>query len=181
MKIKFLFLTVMIVSLSACGPKSNVKTESSPAIAHTGTGTLMIKPVVFNKDSYVREAVKNECQLTEKLTQFIEENAASQYANILTDSNSTQRNAQVLSVTIEEVQGGGGGAWSGAKVVMVKGVLTKNGRTLGDFKARRYSGGGMFGAYKGTCAILGRCVRTLGKDIANWLRNPTSKAVLGDL
>jgi hypothetical protein len=60
-------------------------------------------------------------------------------------------------------------------------VLTKNGKKLGDFKARRYSGGGMFGGYKGTCAILGRCVRTLGSDVAKWLSHPKSKAMLGNL
>jgi hypothetical protein len=55
------------------------------------------------------------------------------------------------------------------------------GKLLGDFKARRYPGGGMFGGYKGTCAILGRSVKALGKDVAEWLAHPTSQAVLGDL
>ncbi len=188
MKFNYLFLFVILASLTGCPNKNNnVKPtqEQTPvqaqAVQHTGTGTLVIKPIVFKKDSYIRDAVKNECNLTGKLTQFIEKNASSQYANILTDSNSKQRNAQTLSITIEEVQGGGGGAWSGAKSVVVKGKLTQNGRVLGDFRGRRYSGGGMFGAYKGTCAILGRCVRTLGKDIAAWLQNPSSKAVLGDM
>jgi hypothetical protein len=145
----------------------------------TGTGTLVIKPIKFAKDAYIREAVKNECQLIEKLGQFIEQNAASQYAEIVSSSRS--RRAQTLYIEIEQVHGSGGGAWSGAKDVLIKGKLTKNGRVLGDFKARRYSGGGMFAAYKGTCAILGRCVRTLGKDVAEWLKNPTRQAVLGDL
>jgi len=181
MKFKLLFLTVLLVGLNGCGPKENVKTAEVEPIKHTGTGTLVIKPVVFSKGISIREAVKTECELTGKLTQFIESNAASQYASILTNSTSRQRNAQVLTVEIEQVQGGGGGAWSGAKIVHVKGKLTKNGRVLGNFKARRYSGGGMFSAYKGSCAIFGRCVKTLGKDIATWLKTPTSNAVLGDM
>jgi hypothetical protein len=64
---------------------------------------------------------------------------------------------------------------------MIKGSLSQRGKMLGDFKARRYSGGGMFGGYKGTCAILGRCVKTLGRDVAEWLAHPASQAVLGDL
>jgi hypothetical protein len=64
---------------------------------------------------------------------------------------------------------------------LVKGSLSQKGKILGDFKARRYSGGGMFGGYKGTCAILRRCVKTLGKDVAEWLAQPTSQAVLCDL
>ncbi len=181
MKIKYLLLIVLLLSLTACGPKNVKSTEASAALKYTGTGTLIIRPVIFSKDIAIREAVRNECDLINKLTHFIEQNAVSQYANILTDSNSRNRKAQILTVEINQVQGGGGGAWSGAKVVFVKGKLTKNGHTLGDFKARMYSGGGMFGAYKGTCAILGRCVRTLGKDIANWLQNPKRNSVLGDL
>jgi hypothetical protein len=188
MKFNYLFLIVLLAGLTGCPSKNTkqttaqepVKTQAQ-SIQHTGTGTLIIKPITFEKDSYVRDAVKKECNLTGKLSQFIEQNASSQYANILTDSKSGQRNAQILTIEIGQVQGGGGGAWSGAKVVTVSGKLTQNGRVLGDFKGRRYSGGGMFGAYKGTCAILGRCVRTLGKDIASWLQNPSSKAVLGDM
>ncbi len=41
--------------------------------------------------------------------------------------------------------------------------------------------GGFMGAYKGTCALLGRCTKTLGKDIAEWLKNPVNNATLGDM
>jgi hypothetical protein len=66
-------------------------------------------------------------------------------------------------------------------MVLIKGSLAEKGKVLGDFNARRYSGGGMFGEYKGTCSILGRCVKTLGKDVAEWLAHPVSQAALGDL
>ncbi|NQV86958.1 MAG: hypothetical protein HQ492_07775 [Woeseiaceae bacterium] len=33
---------------------------------------------------------------------------------------------------------------------------------------------------KGTCSILGRCVKTLGSDIATWLQNPTMNAMPGN-
>ncbi len=178
MNYKFFWCILITVTLSGCVSSGK---KTAQAVQPTGTGTLVIRPIGFKKDAYIREAVKQECNLEGKLTQYIEENAAGQYAKILTDSKSSTANAQVLSIEIEEVQGGGGGAWSGAKVVRIKGKLTEKGRVLGDFIARRYSGGGMFGAYKGTCAILGRCVRTLGKDVAEWLTHPTPKAVLGDL
>jgi len=38
----------------------------------------------------------------------------------------------------------------------------------------------MFAAYKGTCSIVGRCAKSIGKDISNWLENPTDDASLGD-
>lgn len=178
MKFSYMTLFVLLAGLSGCATNSNKPLQ---AVQHTGTGTLIIKPIAFRKDAYIRDAVRQECDLDGKLSKFIKENAAGQYANIVTDSDSSSADAQVLTVEIEEVQGAAGGAWSGTKDVMIKGSLSQKGKMLGDFKARRYSGGGMFGGYKGTCAILGRCVKTLGRDVAEWLTHPTSQAVLGDL
>lgn len=171
-------LSVLLACSSGCATNSNKPLQVEQ---HTGTGTLIIKPIAFRNDAYIRDAVKQECNLDGKLAEFIKENAAGQYANIVTDSDTGPAHAQILTVEIEEVQGDAGGAWSGAKVVMIKGSLSQKGKILGDFKARRYSGGGMFGGYKGTCAILGRCVKTLGRDVAEWMTHPTSHAVLGDM
>ena len=44
----------------------------------------------------------------------------------------------------------------------------------------RGGGGGAFGGYKGTCAILGRCVQAIGKDVGGWLLAPSMNAKLGD-
>ena len=178
MKFSYMTLFVLLAGSSGCATNGN---KPPQAAQHTGTGTLIIKPIGINKETYIRDAVKQECDIDGKLTQFIEQFAAGQYAAIVTDSNTGSADAQVLTMEIEEVQGAAGGAWSGAKSVVVKGSLSQKGKILGDFKARRYSGGGMFGGYKGTCAILGRCVKTLGKDVAEWLAHPTSQAVLGDL
>lgn len=181
---KILLIAVLSLFLSACVTNNSSKPSSNtaePKVAYTGTGKLVIKPISFNKDAYIRDAVKKECNLDGKLTQFIEQNAANQYAEILSNSKKVPKNAQILSVEIEQVQGGGGGAWSGGKMVLINGKLTEKGKVIGSFKGRRYSGGGMFGAYKGTCAILGRCVKVLGKDIAEWLQSPSQNSALGDL
>jgi hypothetical protein len=178
MKFSYMTLFVLLAALSGCATNGN---KPPHAVQQTGTGTLIIKPIAFKKDAYIRDAVKQECNLDGKLTQFIKENAAGLYATIVTDSNTGPVDAQVLTIEFEDVQGAPGGAWSGPKSVVIKGSLSQKGKMLGDFKARRYSGGGMFAGYKGTCAILGRCVKTLGKDVAKWLANPTPQAVLGDL
>ena len=62
----------------------------------------------------------------------------------------------------------------------MKGELYDRGKQIGSFRAKRFSGGGAFGAFKGTCAIIGRCTKTLGQDIATWLAAPTQNAELGD-
>ncbi|MGR8935255.1 MAG: hypothetical protein ACU837_12810 [Gammaproteobacteria bacterium] len=179
MTIKHISVLLLSAGLIACASKS-----PPPAAANThysGSGTLLIRPVTFGKDAYVSDAVQNECELPGKLTHFIRERAAGQYSAIVADSGNAPADAQVLNIEIVNLIGSGGGAWSGAKMVEIKGTLMQNGQTLGDFRARRTSGGGMFAAYKGTCSILGRCVKTLGEDVAEWLKHPAAHSGLGEM
>ncbi|MCK5889467.1 MAG: hypothetical protein KAG19_05945 [Methylococcales bacterium] len=189
MKMKFLCLSVLLLGLTGC-VKDSVNSSSAmdesktevKAVQQMGSeGVLFISPISINKDARIRQAIKNECKLEDRLAQSIEQFASKQFAEINTDSSLAQKDAKVLTIEIEQVQGGGGGAWSGAKSVLINGELTQNGKVLGTFSARRYSGGGMFAAYKGTCAILGRCTKTLGKDVAKWLENPEKNSALGDM
>jgi hypothetical protein len=86
----------------------------------------------------------------------------------------------VLTIEIVNVHGTGGGAYSGAKSVVIEGTLQENGKVIGTFEGSRYSGGGFWGGFKGTCSILGRCVKALGNDVAIWMENPYKGAKLGD-
>jgi hypothetical protein len=214
MNIKLVFLCVLLVSLTGCKRdsvrSSSIKESSAPterqkqtereklnsgkhnkssAGRHSGSGTLSIRPIKFNQDAFIKDAVKRECDLDGKLAQFIEDNATGQYSNIVTGA-SKHAKGQVLTITIEQVNGGRGrGGWGrrslwgggrGGNMVGVEGKLTQGGKTLGNFKALRVTGGGAFAGFKGACAMLGRCVKTLGSDIAGWLENPTRNATLGD-
>lgn len=177
-------VVIIAINLAACSSmKTSQKTTAgkSTLASSSGSGALYIKPIGYAADANVRQAVKKECQLPEKLTDFIRNYANDQYATVSTGSGHAAKNAQILQVEIIDTSGAGGGAWSGGKMVMIEGKLTQNGKVLGDFKGRRFSGGGMWGQYKGTCAILGRCVKALGKDVANWLSDPESGAILGDM
>ena len=184
---------LMIFALVGCS-NQGVKNESAPSdtlaksnsdtqvkVASGATGTLVIKEVVFGADAPVPEAVRNECELISGLSTEIKVNAANHYATVLEGPVTAPANADVLSVEIINLVGPGGGAWSGGKSVMIKGTLSKHGKAVSGFKALRVSGGGFFGGYMGTCAILRRCIRTLGEDVAGWLQNPTPNATLGDM
>jgi len=144
-------------------------------------GVQVAATTPFSENGAIREAVKNECQLETKLPHFVKEFADSYGIDVTLTENSPNKNkGKVLVLEITGVSGGGGGAWSGAKSVQVKGELFENGKPVGNFVASRYSGGGMFAGYKGTCSIMGRCVKAIGKDISIWLKNPTKNAHLGD-
>lgn len=149
---------------------------------YTGTGTLKIAPVVFAKDLEVREAVRNECQLLTKLPDFVQSYAQDQYAAIDLDAKRSM-SADFLQIEIVDLPKFSKNAWAGrgGQWVTVKGsLLRKNKRTI-SFKGNRASMGGFMGGYKGTCALLGRCTKALGKDIAEWLKNPVDGANLGDM
>ncbi len=148
--------------------------------AHADSATVTVsREVEFDEASGVTDNVRKECTLQTRLPGFIKDFAKGMKI-VLADDVSESTEGRVLHLTITNVIGPGGGAWSGSKSVTVKGELTENGEVLGSFIAGRYSGGGAFGGYKGTCSILGRCIKTIGKDIALWLKNPTMDARLGN-
>jgi len=136
--------------------------------------------VPFSESSSVREAVKTECNLQTKLPQFIAEYANEYGVEVTLEEKPNKKKGSYLWLEITQVHASGGGAWSGPKSVSVAGTLFKEGKQESQFTATRYSTGGFFGAYKGTCSIAGRCVKTLGSDIAKWLKKPKNKAHLGD-
>jgi len=152
---------------------------SSRTMAQDVTTLVIPEKIAFSKDCPVNDKVRNECQLEEKTLRFIKKFNRSNYQ--LVTQKPASGDYHVLTAEIVNVIGAGGGAWSGAKSVKVKGTLKDaKGKVLGSFQAGRYSGGGAFAGYKGTCSIMGRCTKAIGKDIGIWLTNPTMDARLGD-
>ena len=153
---------------------------SSSAFANS---IIVDSKVPYAEDADVRSAVREECELEQKFARFIQEYAKDKGFTVVksTDKEKAKGVSKRLFVEIDEVRGGGGGAWSGGKMVHAVGKLTENGKVIGTFKVQRTSGGGAFGAFKGTCSILGRDVKAMGKDIAKWLKKPKMKSYLGEL
>jgi hypothetical protein len=141
-----------------------------------GNGVKVLRSIPFAESSGASQKLKEECQLETRVPQFL-----SQYADGIELVDGELGSAgRVLKLRISHVRATGGGAFSGPKTVTVEGRLSENGKPLGSFTATRYSGGGVFGGYKGTCSIVARCAKAIGKDIAEWLRNPKDGARLGD-
>lgn len=155
---------------------------ASLPLTSLAAGSITIaKQAPFAQQLSVPDAVRAECNLPIRVSEFVKENAGKTYDKVaLADNVSASTPGQALSMKITGLTGTGGGAWSGAKHVTVEGTLWENGKVKGTFTATRYSGGGAFGGYKGTCAILGRCVQAIGKDVGGWLLSPSMNARLGD-
>jgi len=187
MKKKLLYLCVLLLCLNGCVKDRATSSSANNASTNTtneqnNSDVLVIKPINYIKESFVKNAVKNECDLGGNLAKAIEENSTHQYTCILSDSTDGLSEAQILTIEIEYINGDRGRAKWGNRGgnVGVKGTLTKEGKVLGSFKALRETTGGYFAVFKGTCTILNSCVETLGSDIASWLTAVTDNAKLGD-
>jgi len=179
MRRAIIFFVILLGSqLLACGGGQAVQKPSE--IQVSGTPVYVQSIIPFDKNLHVRDAVRAECALGNKFSDFIQSYGRTSGTNVLPANNLKAKKGRILEVRIMRMHDAGGGAWSGAKSVAAEGKLIENGKVIGSFRGSRYSGGGAFGGFKGTCDILGRCVKALGKDISVWLQAPVMNAVLGD-
>jgi len=150
------------------------------AASADAAGTVKVqRSIPFAATAQVSAAVRDQCQLQTKVPEFLSQAAGGSVE--LVEGALNRKAGRVLEMEIIEVHSPGGGVFSGAKWMTVKGELYDRGKQIGSFRAKRSSGGGAFAAYKGTCGIIGRCTKTLGQDIATWLAAPTANASLGEL
>lgn len=138
-------------------------------------GTLLIEnKAPFAKGIDVRPAIRLECRLEENVPKFTSDYAKDHFDKVELVSGAKQ--GKVLRMQIVAAAGTAGGAWSGRKSLVVEGTLTENGKQIGSFVAERTSGKN----YRGTCPLLGRSAKAIGKDVAEWLQTPTINARLGE-
>lgn len=142
---------------------------------------LNIQSVTFTKDTKaVNGKVRLECKLIEKTKKYLVAYGKKHFEPVTTESKAVA-GAYNISAVIVGTVGAPGGALSGRKGATIKGTVTKNGKKVGSFEAFRSSGGGFGFGYKGTCSLLGKSVKRLGRDIAEWARSPAPGAKLGEL
>lgn len=136
--------------------------------------------IAFADSSLIETAILTDCQLPETQSKFLLE-ATSKMAVPLMLATPEVPATRVLEVEIVNAVAAGN-AWTGhSKQVTLKGRLLEGETVIGNFSAVRSSGGGMFAGFKGSCAVLHRCAKTLAEDIAKWLQAPTANAKLGEL
>lgn len=152
----------------------------SPLLLASNTVT-MISNVPYSEDSRIKANIINECTaLGTKLSSFAQQFGKKMGVDIeLKDSIDTTQ-GRVLQVEITDAMSRGNAFVGHSKYMDIEGTLWENGQEVASFTATRVSGGGFMGNYKGSCSVLGRCSKALGKDVATWLKNPIDNTHLGD-
>lgn len=153
---------------------------STAAAAETVT---MARDVPYSADADVQRKVREECiKIQGQLADYTQQFGRAAGVDVkLSDNVMPDAPGRVLQVEITEAISAGNPFIGHRKHTKVRGELFEDGQRIASFKGLRTSMGGAFGGYKGSCSVLGRTVKALGKDIATWLANPQDGAELGDL
>ena len=145
-----------------------------PCAAADGGMLSVQRTAPFEEGLTVPEGAK-KCLLETSIPGYIRSFALAAFDDVVLVDQVKETAGPALRVTIKDVSGAGGGAWSGPRYLIISGTLWKDGAVAGTFVARRTSGGVL-----SSCRLLDRCAMALGKDVAKWLRDPTMNARLGE-
>ncbi len=123
-------------------------------------GARLLSPVAYASESSVVPKVREACKVEERLAQDV---------GAALGGSTEQATGEVVRVSILDVMGVGGGAWSGPKAISIKVELLRDGQVVRSTRLTRTTSGGAFGGFKGTCSMLERDSSVLGKDVAKWV------------
>jgi len=79
------------------------------------------------------------------------------------------KEGKILRLKIANAVSSGNAFTGHRKSVSIIAELYEGQELVDTYKHSRDSGGGFMGGFKGSCAILKRCVNTLGNDVAKWM------------
>ena len=168
------------IAISKATPsRAAVKYKKGKEISLSGK-TIYIKSMApYSTSSAIAQNIKTECRLNKQVVDFIVKYSANSGVNVVVKNDISPKEFE-LKIQIDGAVSQGSAMIGHRKSVVISGKIVKGNKEFYSFKAGRISGGGFFGAYKGSCSVLSRSANTLGKDTATWLSSPYNDAVLGD-
>lgn len=168
-------LAFIIIGCGVSDPKQSTM-KINPA-----TAIKIQTNIPFKKGAAISASIKNECKLQSQLSEFIHAYSVGEGIGVIRKKRVRKKSkGKVLLVNITDAVSSGNAFIGHRKYTSIKGTLYKNGKKQGSFTAARFSGGGAWAGFKGSCSVLGRTVKTLGSDVSRWLKNPVDGAHLGD-
>ena len=180
MKLTTLILTLSFF-LASCGGDANTKPTSQNPALPAATAISIQTEIPFIKDNHVAQNIKDECRIPTQLSEFIKLYAEKKDIKVeRKDKVSKDDAGEVLVVEIMDSVSSGNAFIGHNKFTRIKGELYKEGQIIASFEGQRRSGGGYGGGWKGSCSVLGRTVKALGKDVSKFLKVSRMDACIGE-
>ena len=168
--------TAKPASATAAKPAASAAKVTPAKPAAASAGFLINSVSGFADNAQVPTNVREECHgVTTKLTDAVVKYGTSQGLKVMAhpEVNSEQA-GKVIKVSITGMYSAGNAFIGHRKSATVKAELFQDGKLIDSADYTRDSGGGVFGGFKGSCAVLEHTVNTLGNDVAKWLKRKHS-------
>ena len=141
-----------------------------PLFSFAGDRLLVQVPAVLDPAAPIARSVKNGCGVELLVGHHVFKRVSEHLGGVSQIEDPGQAGQEkVLQLTLLNVQGVGGGGWSGPKEIMMRADVMQSGRKIETAVFVRRSNGGVFGGISGTCPIMERIAVALSKDVATWL------------
>ncbi|MEM6708446.1 MAG: hypothetical protein AAF648_06645 [Pseudomonadota bacterium] len=136
-----------------------------------GPSVAVVSNVPFSEPGRVAANVRTECtELGTKLSKFLVQFSKKKLVTIeQVNAIDLAASGYTLDLKIDDAVSMGNAFQGHAKFMQATGVLYRDGKEVARTTFTRNSMGGAFAAYKGSCSVLGRNSKALGKDFAQWL------------
>ena len=118
--------------------------------------------------------IVSEClEVGSIMSKSLQETAAKSDVTVVRDG---KKQGTYADIAITSAMSAGNAFIGHAKGMAVSAALYVDGKQVNKKTFTRNSSGGMFGAYKSSCAVLNRTSKVLGSDIAQWIVNEQKNA-----
>ncbi len=148
--------------------KANNTVDSGKTVSEKTFYILASTP--YSKRSTIESNIKLECtQLGRKLSDSMVNYADKHGIQVVKQEGVLPTKGRSVIVEIQDAYSGGNAFIGHYKSATVNVKYRVDGVVVDETTASRRSGGGVFGAFKSSCSVLGRTVNTIGSDIDSWL------------
>lgn len=147
----------------------SAKVEKAPLSA-----IVVQADVPFRNEDSIANNVISECiDLGKQFSDSFVKYAKQQKINVVQTEQALPETGRVLKLSIDDVYSAGNAFIGHRKSATVRADLIFDGKVVATTSKTRNSAGGVFGGFKGSCAVLEHTVNTLGSDVAKWLKQET--------
>lgn len=182
--------TLLCFTLTGCGSTANkmldsaiekvndvVQTTDDNDKADETNAIKLVKVTPFIEDHNIQTNILEECSnLGSQLSTFTHDYMESRgFDAALQETVNKDGEGRNLVLTIIDAKSHGAAFAGHRKSVTVKAELYKDGVLVDKYVVTRGSRGGLFGGFKSSCSVLGRCVKALGSDVSVWLEKLSHK------